>query len=582
VVFDWQRQLSKWAGVQDRLREWVPSVRAKIERFSCLAIMMLDIDGFRLDKATQITVDALGNYSSAMRECASMVGKDNFLITGEIAGGNNFGSVYLGRGRQPDMKVNTFEDAFTLNNNSNSSLFIRDPGQNALDGAAFHMSVYRSLTRFLGLDGMIEGGQDTPDNFIQAWNEMVLTNDLVNANTNTFDPRHMLGTSNQDTFRWPALKDGTERMLLGQFITTLLFPGIPLLLWGEEQAFYTLDNTASNYLFGRQAMSSSLAWELHSCYKLGSSEYNNFPLDSALHGCEDPWNRLDHRDVTNPTRNIIKSMYQMRQNYPVLNDGWYLEQLSNQTHDIYLPASGDHPTETGMWSVMRSAFDTIQDLSGYPSSQGNQPVWLVYQNDNRTVKYQFDCTDNDTALIAPFDAGTTVKNLFYPHDEHVLIPGPVKLGLSDSSEFNGCLADLTLAPYEYRAYVPLSSFVPTGPMVTAFLPGHDARQNSSVGPGQQDTVPIEFQFSAPMDCAIIESSLSFGINSTTEDQTLAKLDEASISCGPITNPKPMPLVGGIPSVWSFKANLTGVSNGIHELTLSYIPTLDNTSTTEVC
>jgi alpha-1,3-glucan synthase len=212
--------------------------------------------------------------------------------------------------------------------------------------------------------------------------------------------------------------------------------------------------------------------------------------------------------VTNPVRNIIKSMYQMRQNYPVLNDGWYLEQLSNQTHDIYLPASGGHPTETGMWSVMRSGFGTIQDFSGYPSSQGNQPVWLVYQNDNKRVKYQFDCTDNDTALIAPFDAGTTVKNLFYPHDELVLIPGPVKLGLSNSSEFNGCLADLTLAPYEYRAYVPLPNFVLTGPMVITFLPGHDARLNSSVGLGQQDTVPIEFQFSAPMDCAIFRNQIN--------------------------------------------------------------------------
>ncbi len=195
VVFDWQRQLSKWASVQDRLREWVPSVRAKIETFSCLQIMMLDIDGFRLDKATQITVDALGDFSSAMRRCASTVGKKNFIITGEIAGGNNFGSVYLGRGRQPDMKVDTLPQAFQMSNSSNDSLFIRDVGRNALDGAAFHFSIYRSLTRFLGLDGHIESGQDVSVNFVEAWNEMILTNDLINANTDAFDPRHMFGMS---------------------------------------------------------------------------------------------------------------------------------------------------------------------------------------------------------------------------------------------------------------------------------------------------------------------------------------------------------------------------------------------------
>jgi alpha-1,3-glucan synthase len=53
----------------------------------------------------------------------------------------------------------------------------------------------------------------------------------------------MYGMTNQDVFRWPAIKDGTQRMLLGLFITTLHMPGIPTLLWGEEQAFYVVSNS---------------------------------------------------------------------------------------------------------------------------------------------------------------------------------------------------------------------------------------------------------------------------------------------------------------------------------------------------
>lgn len=60
VYPDWKRQLAKFASVQDRLREWVPSVRDKLIRHSCMIIASLDIDGFRFDKATQATVDALG------------------------------------------------------------------------------------------------------------------------------------------------------------------------------------------------------------------------------------------------------------------------------------------------------------------------------------------------------------------------------------------------------------------------------------------------------------------------------------------------------------------------------------------
>lgn len=93
---DYRRQLTKFASVQDRLREWVPDVMERLSLFSCLTIQMLDIDGFRYDKATQVTLDAEAEFSSNMRECARAVGKDNFFIPGEITGGNTFGAMYIG------------------------------------------------------------------------------------------------------------------------------------------------------------------------------------------------------------------------------------------------------------------------------------------------------------------------------------------------------------------------------------------------------------------------------------------------------------------------------------------------------
>lgn len=153
-----------------------------------------------LDKATQITVDALGDFGEAMRDCARSVGKENFFIPGEITGGNTFGSIYLGRGRQPDMVPANLSAAVHTVTESNSSLFIRDAGKNALDSAAFHYSIYRSLTRFLGMDGYLSASYDTPIDWVDAWNEMLITNDFVNPNTNKFDPRHMYGVSNQGTF----------------------------------------------------------------------------------------------------------------------------------------------------------------------------------------------------------------------------------------------------------------------------------------------------------------------------------------------------------------------------------------------
>ncbi|KAJ5682035.1 uncharacterized protein N7477_001975 [Penicillium maclennaniae] len=576
VYPDWKRELAKFASVQDRLREWHPVVRNRLIRHSCMIIASLDIDGFRYDKATQSTVDALGDMSSAYRECARAVGKENFFIAGEITGGNTFGSIYLGRGRQPNQFPPDAVTAMKLTNESDSQYFLRDVGQEAIDGAAFHYSTYRALTRFLGMDGQLSAGYDVPVDWVDAWNEMLQTNDLVNANTGKFDPRHMYGATNQDVFRWPAIQYGVERQLLGSYITTLLLPGIPLVLWGEEQAFYVLDATAENYIYGRQSMSAATAWQMHGCFALNSSQYYHWPVENARNGCHDPTVSYDHRDPSHPVRNIMKHMFQLREQFPVLNDGYTIQRLSNSTENVYYPGSADVPTETGMWSVVRNVNIDVQDLG---SDSANQPVWLVYQNTNRTIDYTFDCTSKDTsiALISPFDAGTKVKNLFHPHDEFTLETSALKLGLNGSSEYNGCYPKMSLGAYEFRAYVPIEQFKSPRPMLTAFSPGHDAPIRSTVAPDQSEDVHIELYFSQEMDCDSITSGIY--LNSSTEAGQTAKLDTKTAKCKtiPATNTT---YTGQIPSVYMWAANLTGVYNGVHRLTLNNATNINGTASTE--
>ncbi|KAI1342006.1 alpha-1,3-glucan synthase [Xylariaceae sp. FL0016] len=572
VYPDYRRQLTKFASVQDRLREWVPSVREKIEHFSCIAIAMLDIDGFRYDKATQVTVDATGLFSSHLRECARKLGKDNFFLPGEITGGNTFGSLYVGRGRQPDQYLTNLTTAVALTNatiDSDDVKFLRDEGLNGLDSAAFHYSIYRHLTRFLGMDGNLEAGYDLPRNWVDSWNEMLLTNDFLNPNTGVVDPRHMYGVTNQDVFRWPAIRQGTERMLLGQFITTLHMPGIPLLLWGEEQAFYVLDSTADNYIYGRQAMSSSPAWQMHGCYAGGSDQYYRMPLEAARTGCEDDTNSWDHRDPSNPLRNIIKAMYHMRREFPVLQDGLFLQQLSNQTVMIQYPGSDTTATETGLWSVMRSAFPGVQDLGDSTS------IWLVYHNRNETTEYSFDCTSESSALIAPFDEGTTVKNLFFPHDELTLTSSPQKLGINGSTNYNGCSSKLEMLPYEFRAYVPKSDFLPPPAMITRFEPGHDVRIESAAG--SEIDVKLEFHVSAAMDCDSFTSSLE--LVSSTEGNVVPHIDNSTIKCGNMSDIESPAYIGAVASAWTWSANLVNVADGIHQIVVNNASTADMGSST---
>lgn len=92
---DWERQLAKFASVQDRLREWNPAVMAKLKNFACVALKALDFDAIRIDKSTQVTLDAIADWAASARACAESVGKKNFYITGEITGGDTFGSLYM-------------------------------------------------------------------------------------------------------------------------------------------------------------------------------------------------------------------------------------------------------------------------------------------------------------------------------------------------------------------------------------------------------------------------------------------------------------------------------------------------------
>lgn len=553
---DWTRQLSKFASVQDRLREWIPSVRQRLEVFSCLQITMLDIDGFRFDKAAQVTVDAQGEFSAAMRKCAAAVGKHNFFLPGEITSGNNFGSIYLGRGKESNQVFGELSTALNATGDDKNE-YIRDPGQNALDAAAFHYSVYRYLIRFLGLSGaQLESGYDLPTDWVNGTNEMILTNDLVNPNTDKFDPRHMYGVTNQDNFRWPAISQGIERELLGFFITTVFLPGIPLVFYGEEQGLYVLTSTADNYIYGRQPMTTAPSSMLHGCYGLDSSTYVGFPVDQARHGCTDESVSRDHRDPSHPMRNVLKAMYSMRNNYDTLSDGWLLQQLSNQTHYVLLNGS-TVPTEFGIWSVARALFPSVQNR------YAKDPVWFVYHNQNITTKYTFDCNKNATGFFAPFDADSTVKNLFYPYDEVKLETSPQRFGFDGSPEATGCLSDVTLAPFEYRAYVPKSEWIEPPPMITKFVPGHDVSINSA---DAQGSINISISFSQEMNCDAVTKSMS--ISSTVEGEVgNANIDESSVNCSTLSDDDKPPYVGAIGSRWQWTGTLQSVADGVHSITI---------------
>ncbi|EIN07319.1 modular protein with glycoside hydrolase family 13 and glycosyltransferase family 5 domains [Punctularia strigosozonata HHB-11173 SS5] len=549
---DWQRQLSKFASVQDRLREWKPEVMAKLQVFACLAISALDLDAIRVDKSTQMTVDGLADWGASTRKCAADLGKKNFLITGEVTGGDTFGALYLGRGRTPTQRPD-FSTAANLTG-SEDQYFLRDSGLNGLDGFAFHYSTYRSLTRFLGMDGNLQVAFDVDSNFVTSWKEMFVNDDFVNPNTNEIDPKHMFGTSNFDIFRWPSVENGTQKNVMASFITTLLMPGIPLLYYGEEQNFYIFDTGASNYLYGRQAMMGNTAWQRHGCYALGSDQYYNLNLRGAVLGCRDDWNSLDHFDPTSSTRRMMARMLQIREQYAVVQDGFGVDQYGNWTYEIVRPGSNGTATEMGLWSAARSAIDT-QNLGN-----SSDKVWLLYTNENDTRSYTFDCDTEKTHT--PFQSGTTVQNLFAPYETYTLVDSTTSYFNDGKQPMFGCIQSLTMEPFGFKALVPVAEWVAPLPALTKFTPGHDARLPSN----GTNSVDISFEFNTVMSCDSVTAALSLNMSSSGHGNT-PTFSKTAVKCGAVTNPDPSPIAGGDTSQWSWAVTLQNVPDGILTLTL---------------
>lgn len=149
--------------------------------------------------------------------------------------------------------------------------------------------------------------------------------------------------------------------------------------------------------------------------------------------------------------------------------------------------------------------------------------------------------------------------------------------MEGSTEFNGCLSNLTLPAYGFKAFVPKSVFVAPSPYITNFEPGHDARLLSNVTTGER--VPVSFTFSEEMDCDSITTGLS--VTSTAVNREAARFDNGSISCLSLQESQPATYQGTFQGVFNYSIELENVFHGIHEIVLNNVTNRDQNRTTNV-
>jgi alpha-1,3-glucan synthase len=309
----------------------------------------------------------------------------------------------------------------------------------------------------------------------------------------------------------------------------------------------------------RQGMMSNKAWQRHGCYRLGSEQYFNFPVQNALIGCHDDWNSLDHFDPTTDSRRIMKHMFDLRLRYKKLVDGFGLVKAGNWTYQIERPGSNGSITEMGLWASSRTG------ILGQPFTKQDPDILLLYANDNKTTEYKINCKSKDY-LKTPFEAGTQLKNLFYPYDTPILVDGNEAYNNDGKAPSRGCLASVTMEPFGFKAYIPLANYIEPTPAITRFVPGHDARLVAEVGDVNATTADIAFEFNTEMNCDSVTKSITFKMSSSGHggNPTIT-----GAKCGPVKpDPKQSRITGVSPSAFKWEATLTNLPDGILTITVS--------------
>ncbi|KAI8924847.1 hypothetical protein BC831DRAFT_427395 [Entophlyctis helioformis] len=622
----WVRQLGKFSGVQDRLRDWSPRVQSRLIKYTCLLIEALDIDGLRIDKTTQATVDFMTKvWTPGVRACARRIGKTNFFMPGEITTGIDLGAIYIGRGRTPAQRPPSIADALSQATGAGSQYTLRPSPEYGMDGCAFHYSIYRSILSVMGLRGDILAPFDIGADPIEGWNDMLTAIDYWNANTGVFDPRDMFAPGNQDTFRWSSIQYGSSRLRLGYFLTTLVLPGISLVYYGDEQGFYLHDSRSENYIYGRQPMTGAVAWQNHGCYTGNASyQFRGMPFTAQSRaGCHDASQSLDHFDAVHPNYLYLQQMFGLLRRVDVLVNGFGLTTLARYPIGVLgdlmdtatspgekkgsngTEASSAAAAEEGigqqLWSVVRRFLPTQLDqmsaaaAAGEPGEpivrqpltpQQRQSVWFVFTNSNRTLNLSGTC-DSSHPIRSPFPPGSIVQDILPPYAQLAVT------GINGSTTGGGCLDALVLPRFGFRALALLSSpaaQLPVIPVVTGIWPSHDTRilvpSNGSVSddPAITASIDLVFTFSQEIQlgCDKIAAALSF----RTSSGVLPLIDPGSVACGPAVgiyagvpgmqnqndnqnqDGEPSSLSYGVPaSAYMWQARLSRVAQGILQITL---------------
>jgi glycosidase len=272
-------------------------------------IALTDCDGFRIDTLKHVSLEEARNFCGAIKEFAATLGKDNFFLVGEIAGG--------------DFNEDRYLDVLDRNLNA------------ALDIGQMRLSL-NSLAKGLAIPA------DYFDGFDPGNASMGSHRNIGNRHVSILDDHdHVFGQK----LRFSS-QAANEHQVVGGVALQLLTLGIPCIYYGTEQAFAgpepsqrqwlpqwgSSDRYLREAMFGPQHPRKKGAEGLSPSYSGIDQNMPGFgPFGTAGYHCF---------DEKNPIYRRISALSALRKDYPVLCHGrQYLRPISilGLQFDVYGP-----------------------------------------------------------------------------------------------------------------------------------------------------------------------------------------------------------------------------------------------------
>lgn len=271
-------------------------------------IALTDCDGFRIDTLKHVAVEEARNFCGAVREYTLGLGKLNFFLAGEVAGGDDFQDIYL--------------DALSRNLSA-----VLDIG----DARVTLENVGRGLR--------------APQDYFDGFDEL---DQRMGSHRNVGD-RHVSVLNDHDHVFGRKVRFTTDASLDHQVVLPVaiqLFTlGIPCLYYGTEQAFAPPEPSQQPYLpdFGShdRYLREAMFGPLHP-RRGGSAGVPPAEADEALPGFG-PFGTAGHHcfDSSHPGYRRIAALAAARKQLPVLRYGRQYQRPLHVHGQLVSSAAGD-------------------------------------------------------------------------------------------------------------------------------------------------------------------------------------------------------------------------------------------------